>query len=851
MLLQAPPGAGKTTRVPLSLLERLAEGDRILMLEPRRLAARGAAERLAAGLAEPVGGRVGYSVRLESRISAATRLEVLTSGLYLRRLQADPALEGVACVIFDELHERGAELDLALALTRQARQLLRPDLRLLLMSATLDLEPLVARLDGARVISSGGRSFPVEVLHQMPRPGERLEQQLLRALERHWLDQRGEGETVLVFLPGLREIRAAERAILSCDWAADLECCPLHGQLPLAEQRRAIAAAAAEAGKVVLATSIAESSLTIEGVRLVIDSGLSRISRFDPGTGMDGLVTVSASQASAEQRRGRAGRLEPGRCLRLWSAAEQQRRPAFNPPELLQADPLPLALQLAAWGSAAGEELPWLDPPPPAPLAEARKLLAALGALDSEGRISRHGRSMAALGLHPRLAHMLLKARSLGCLELACSLAVLIAERDPLERGVAGCDLLQRLDWLRADPGGGRGAGRPSEGERHRKSSQLLQLRNQLLRQVRFIDGACSGAEGNDRAVAEKPEDHLAARLLAWAYPERVALGRGHRDGRFLLRSGRGARLPVEDPLAKSEALAIATVDGQGNDALVLLAVSLPPAVLEALAEEEGVQEHSVHWDERAERVRCERVRRLGALVLERRPWSTGAKGAASALAAQSGTAADAPTAAIREAMAEGLRRMGIEALPWCRRSRRLQQRLALAHRHLGAPWPDRDLPMLAADPAGWLGPWLEGMRSRQDLQDLELIEALWGELPWDFRARLERLLPEDLAVPSGRRVPLDYSGDEPVLAVKLQEMFGTLTPSTVLEGRLPVTVQLLSPAGRPVAITRDLAGFWREGYGEVRRELRGRYPKHPWPDDPLTAIATALTKARLKDHGR
>jgi ATP-dependent helicase HrpB len=839
VLLQAPPGAGKTTRVPLALLESLAQeragGNRILMLEPRRLAARGAAERLASGLGEGVGQRVGYSVRLESRTSAATGLEVLTVGLYLRRLQADPALEGVACVIFDELHERGAELDLALALTRQARQLLRPDLRLLLMSATLDLEPLLARLDDARLINSVGRSFAVEVLHQAPRPGERLEQQLLRGLERHWLDERGPGETVLVFLPGQREIRDAERAIRSRSWAVDLECCALHGQLPLAVQRRAIAPAATP-GKVVLATSIAESSLTIEGVRLVIDSGLSRISRFDPGTGMDGLITVPASQASAEQRRGRAGRLGPGRCLRLWSAAEQQRRPPFDTPELLQADPLPLALHLAAWGSGMGDDLAWLDPPPRAPLQEARRLLLCLGALDRGGMITRHGRSMAAMGLHPRLAHMLLRARRSRCLELACSLAVLIGERDPLDRREAGSDLLRRLDWLRADPGPRSGP----EARQNSERNQLLRLQAQLLRQVQVLADGGEVNDGPDRQG--EPEDLVVARLLAWAYPERVALGRSQRDGRFLLRSGRGARLPAEDPLATAEALAIATLDGQGSDARVLLAVPLPRCLLEELAKREGVTESSARWDDRSERVRCERVRRLGALVLERRPWSSPQAG--DEVEAKEGNAE--ATAASRAAMLEGLKRMGIEALPWCSRSRRLQQRLALAHRHLGAPWPDRDLQTLAKDPAAWLTPWLEGMRSRQDLQALDLIEALWGELPWDHRALLEHLLPENLPMPSGRRVAIDYSSNEPVLAVKLQEMFGANDTPSLLLGRLPLTVQLLSPAGRPAAITRDLAGFWRSGYSEVRRELRGRYPKHPWPEDPLTAVGpTAVSRSK------
>jgi ATP-dependent helicase HrpB len=817
VLLQAAPGAGKTTRVPLALLQALQPGERILLLEPRRLAARGAAERLAQGLAEPVGTQVGYSVRLERRTSAATRLEVVTYGLFLRRLQADPALEGVACVIFDEFHERPAEADLALALTREARSLLRPDLRLLLMSATLDLEPLAERLDGAQVIRSEGRSHPVAVAHQPPRPEEPLPRQVLRALEQHWLGERDGAETVLVFLPGQREIQACLRLIREQPWASGLDCCPLHGQLPLDAQRRAIRPAQGAAGKVVLTTSIAESSLTIEGVRLVIDSGLSRVSRFDPGTGMDGLVTLPASQASAEQRRGRAGRLGPGRVLRLWSPAEQQRRPAFDAPELRGIDPLPIALQLAAWGNPLGEGLPWLEPPAPGPLREARQLLGQLGALAADGRLTPHGRAMAGLGLHPRLAHMLLRGQECGWLETATALAVLISERDPLGRQEAGADLLRRLDWLRTEVGGAR--------------APLRRLQEQLRRQVEQL--LLQGEAGAPHDKGAGGETWQVAQLLAWAYPERLALARTPGDGRFLLRGGRGAWLPPDDPLAAVEALAIASLDGQGRDARVLLAAPLPRPLLEALARAEGESEKRAFWDGATERLRCEQVRRLGALVLERRPWEPEA-------------GEGGPTeACLREALAEGLRELGLEALPWTPISRQLQQRLALAHRHLGPPWPDRRWSTLAHNPITWLEDWVTTVRCRQDLQRIELIEALWGDLSWDRRRELERWLPPSLPVPSGRQVPLAYGEEDVVLAVKLQEMFGANKTPSVLEGRLPVAVHLLSPAGRPVAITRDLEGFWREGYGQVRRELRGRYPKHPWPEDPRTAVATALTRNR------
>ena len=830
VVLQAPPGAGKTTRVPLELLEAFGHEGRILLIEPRRLATRAAAERLAAGLGEAVGERVGYSVRLERRSSSRTRLEVLTGGLFLRRLQADPALEGVACVIFDEFHERGAEADLALALVRQARSLLRPELRLLVMSATLDLAPLAAGLDRAAVITSPGRSFPVAVNHQRPRERERLDQQVVRALESHWLAERGPGETVLVFLPGQREIGDAQQAIEATAWGREVACTPLHGQLSLAEQGKAIAPAPTAAGKVVLATSIAESSLTIAGVTLVIDAGLSRRNRFDPATGLDRLVTLPASLASAEQRRGRAGRLGPGRCLRLWAPAEEQRRPGFDPPELQVCDPLPIVLQLAEWGDALGEELSWIDPPPRTALQEARELLEQLGALDGGGRITTVGRTMAGLGLSPRLAHLLLRAQAWGSLDLGCELAVLLSERDPLNPRNAGSDLLRRLDWLRAR------AGEPADRLAPGRSSQrrdLQKLQAELKRQVLASTRRDGATDARNTAPTARPsaasEEAMAARLLGWAYPERIALSRGRGDGRFLMRGGRGAVLHPDDPLADAEALAIAIADGEGTEARVRLAVRLERADLEELAAAEGQEALEARWDPQAERVRCERSLRLGALVLARTPWP------------------EARGEEVQAAMAEGLRQLGLAALPWCPRSRSLQQRLGLAHRWLGPPWPDRRLECLEEDPAAWLGERLAGLRSRQDLRQIDLIEALWGELDWAERQQLERWFPETLAVPLGRRVALDYGGEEPVLAVKLQEMFGCTLSPTLLDGRLPVTVQLLSPAGRPAAVTRDLAGFWSSGYAEVRRELRGRYPKHPWPEDPRQAVATALTKARLE----
>jgi len=836
VLLQAPPGAGKTTRVPLALLSGLnleesktnAPSGRIWMLEPRRLAAKAAAQRLAAELGEPLGQQVGYSVRLESCISSVTRLEVITDGLFLRRLQANPGLDQVDCLIFDEFHERGADTDLSLALVRQARELLRPELRLVLMSATLNLAPLAEQLPGATVMTSEGRCHPVAISHQPPRPGERLAQQVVRALEQHWLNQRGDGETVLVFLPGLREIQDCSRAIAATSWGKPsqrgVECAPLHGTLPLGAQSLAIGPASSAAGKVVLATSIAESSLTLAGVTLVLDSGLSRRNRFDPGSGLDGLVTVPASQASAEQRSGRAGRLGPGRCLRLWSPSEQQRRPAFDPPELLEVDPLPLALQLAQWGDPHGNDLRWIDPPAPAPLQEARLKLGQLGALAATGLLNNHGKRLAQLGVHPRLAQLLLLGQQLGQLELACALAVLLSERDPLNRQESGSDLMRRLDWLMEDRLGDSSQGR------------LRQLQTQLHQKVRQLGNQGSSPTAAMLVSRSANLSEVAAALIAAAYPERLALARSGKPGRYLLSGGRGAVLHADDPLVACPALAVAQLDGQGQDARIQLAIPLAVGQLRQLAEQTGGQGHfkvEARWDGEAQRVRCERSLRLGALVLERCSWS------------------EAEPALIRSALLDGLRQLGLEALPWDPASRQLQQRLNLVHQHLGDPWPNRSPKQLLEQLDEWLGLHLNGLRSRDDLQGIALGEALWGDCPWSMRPQLDQLLPVDLPVPSGRKVKLDYSSGQPVLAVKLQELFGASKNPMVLSGQLAVTVHLLTPAGRVAAITQDLAGFWERSYQEVRKELRGRYPRHPWPEDPCQAQPTALTKARLQKGSR
>ena len=815
VLLQAPPGAGKTTRVPLALLGALGpmgtappiQGD-IWMVEPRRLAVRAAAERLANSLDEPVGERIGYAIRGEQRRSANTRIEVLTDGLFLRRLQADPALEGVQCLLFDEFHERRRDADLALALLREARPTLQPNLAVMLMSATLDLSDLKQRLPDATVLESEGRSFPVETLHQPPRPEESLPRQVLRAVERHALPlARGSG--VLVFLPGLAEIQRCRELLLQSPSLENWDVVGLHGQLPLEEQRKALQGCDRHrAGQLILASAIAESSITLNGVKMVIDSGLSRQLRYDPNTGMEGLETVPASLASADQRRGRAGRQGPGLCIRLWSPANQQRRPRFSPPELGLADPQPVVLELAAWGCGLGEALPWLDPPPQAALINGREQLIALNALKPDGRLSASGTLLGRLGVHPRLALMMLEAKRCGTAALGCDLAAILSERDPLPWREVGCDLEARLEALQRD----------------KRLGALRQLSRQLQRQL-------------ERLPLDRDQGRSAisaAELILKAFPEWLALRRADQPGRFLLRQGRGARLHEQDPLIDAEALAVAQLDLGQRDTRIQLALPLSRAAVEQLAAEEGHWQDTLHWDAQAERIRAERVLTLGALSIRRE-------------------AQPAPDRQqCRDLLIATLKRSGdLKALSWTPTAEQLRRRLDLAHRQLGAPWPQRDPSFLMATLADWLGDALEGCTSLSDLEATHLEEALWGPLDWSQRQELDRLLPQRLAIPSGRSAALTYEADgQIVLAVKLQEMFGCDTGPTVLQGRLPVTVELLSPAGRPLQRTRDLSGFWHGSYAAVRKEMRGRYPKHPWPEAPWLAQATATTK-RQSERGR
>jgi ATP-dependent helicase HrpB len=801
LVLQAPPGAGKTTRVPLALLEApFLAGRKLIVLEPRRIAARMAARRMAASLGEEVGETVGYRVRLDARVSARTRVELVTDGLFLRRLQEDPGLDGVACVIFDEFHERGLETDLALALTLEAHQTLRPDLRLVVMSATLDAAPVAALLGGAPVLTSEGRAFPVETRY-LPRaesllPGGRIEAAVARAIRAAFEEEEG---SILAFLPGGGEIRRVADALAADGLPKDVMVAPLYGDLDLAAQDAAVSPPPAGRRKIVLATAIAETSLTIEGIRVVVDSGLARLPRYDPRAGMTRLETLRASQATADQRRGRAGRLGPGVCIRLWTEQDQRARSAQPTPEMLAADLTPLALELALWGAGEGGGLAFLDPPPVGAMAQARELLTQLGALDAQGQPTAHGRAMARLGLHPRLAHMILAAQVRGLGRLACEVAAILSERD-LFRGPASereADLRTRLAVLRGD-----------------RSEAAVPLDRGALNQARVLARQWARlAEIGDKAT---DDPQRAGEVIALAYPDRVAQARGE-HGQFRLANGRGAMLPAIDPLAAAPFLAVAALDGAARSARIFLAAPIERAAIDELFADRLATVEQVAWDSRSESVIANRELRLGALVLEARP-------------------APPDPAATVAAMAAGIKELGIAALPWTDQARGIQARVAFLRRLEPERWPDLSDTALAVDPLEWLGERLAGVTRRAHLARLDLAAALLDRLDWRQRRELDRLAPTHVAVPSGRQAALDYGGETPALAIKLQEMFGAGAGPSVADGRVAVQLQLLSPAGRPVQVTQDLAGFWRNGYAAVRAELRGRYPRHPWPEDPLTA---------------
>lgn len=821
-VLEAPPGAGKTTRVPLALLdEPWLAGQRILMLEPRRLAARAAAERLAAELGEAVGETVGYRIRLDSKIGPCTRIEVVTEGILTRRLQDDPALEGVGLVIFDEYHERSLDADLALALTLNGRALLRDTpLRVLPMSATLEGERLAALLDDAPVVRSEGRMFPVEVRWGRPyQPGERIEPRVLATVLQALDEEFG---SLLVFLPGQAEIRRLhEQLSEALAGRADVLLCPLHGELELAAQRAAIEPAPAGMRKVVLATNIAETSLTIDGVRVVIDAGLARVPRFDPGSGMTRLDTQRISRASATQRAGRAGRLEPGVCYRLWSQAQHEQLAAHDSPEILAADLAGLALQLARWGVTPAE-LAWLDAPPAAAYAQARDLLARLGALNANGSLSAHGQAMAGLPAHPRIAHLLLRGQALGLGVLACDVAALLGERDILRGPDAGADLHSRLVLLSGAERAGRGAQRSA-------AQGGVQRARQLARQYRGLLPKAA-----QERVGDPDDPRWLGALLAFAYPDRVARQRRPGGGEYRLANGRAALFAEPDALMKYEWLVIADLGSrQGQrEERIYLAAELDPVLFDGVLAEQVTVRDELEWDEREGALRAERQRRVGELVLERQALP------------------GLDEAARGRALVALVRRKGLELLPWTPELRQWQARVALLRRldlaEKGASdWPDVSDAALLAGLEDWLAPYLGRVSRLSHFAALDLPGILAALLPWPLPPRLDELAPVAVAVPSGSRIRLDYAEEPPVLAVRLQELFGLAETPRIAGGRLGVKLHLLSPARRPVQVTQDLASFWANTYAEVKKDLKGRYPKHYWPDDPLVAEPTARAKPR------
>ncbi|KDD70813.1 ATP-dependent helicase [Pseudomonas mandelii PD30] len=814
-VLEAPPGAGKTTRVPLALLnEPWLAGQTILMLEPRRLAARAAAERLASELGEKVGETVGYRIRLDSKVGPNTRIEVVTEGILTRRLQDDPALEGVGLLIFDEFHERSLDADLALALSLNGRELFRDDqpLKILLMSATLEGERLAGLLDDAPILRSEGRMYPVAMRWGRPfQSGEFIEPRLVQTILEALNDETG---SVLVFLPGQAEIRRVHQQLADAlGESTQVLLCPLHGELDLAAQRAAIDPAPAGKRKVVLATNIAETSLTINGVRVVIDAGLARVPRFDPGSGMARLDTQRISKASATQRAGRAGRLEPGVCYRLWSQDQHEQLAAYASAEILSADLAGLALQLGRWGVTPGQ-LVWLDVPPAAAYAQAQDLLERLGALDGEA-LTRHGQAMAELPAHPRIAHLLLRGQALGLADMACDVAALLGERDIL-RG-AGADLHSRLVLLSGEERAARGA------------QGGVQRARQLARQYRgYLRGKAS------EPVSDPDHPRWLGALLALAYPDRVAQQRRAGGAEYRLANGRAALFAEADSLMKQPWLVIADLGSrQGQrEERIYLAADFDPALFDSVLAEQVRVVDQLDWDEREGVLRAERQRKVGELILSREPL----------------TGLD--ETARSQALVNLVRRKGLELLPWTPELRQWQARVALL-RQLDlsgkeqSEWPDVSDAALLKSLEHWLMPYLGKVSRLSHFANLDLSSIVHNLLPWPLPQRLDELAPHHLSVPSGSSIRLDYSEQPPILAVRLQELFGLAETPRIAGGRQVVKLHLLSPARRPVQVTQDLANFWRSTYAEVKKDLKGRYPKHYWPDDPLVAEATARIKPR------
>ena len=775
-VLQAPPGAGKTTRVPLAMLEAGVTEGKIVMLEPRRLAARAAAERLAETLGEPLGQSVGYRMRGDS--VAGARIEVVTEGILTRMLQSDPSLDGIGALIFDEFHERSLNADLGLAMALEVRQVLRPELILLVMSATLDAEPVAALMDNAPVITSEGRSYPVTI-HHLPQPLDKTirVETACADLILHALSETD--GSLLVFLPGEAEIRRTQAA-LERRLPADCTIRPLFGAMPFAEQRKAIAPLKT-GRKIVLSTSIAETSLTISDIRVVVDAGKARRARFDPSSGMSRLVTERASKAEVTQRAGRAGRVAAGHAYCLWTKGEHGSLPAFAPPEIAVADLAGFALELAIWGSDA---LPLLTPPPEGTLAEARRLLHDLGALDANHRITAHGQQLARMPLHPRLAHMLLSAG-----QQAAPLAALLNARDPL-RG-ASVDLAQRMAALN---------GQAVSAQVSAAACKAIKAEVPRLR----------------HGLPDKEPLSL-GQMAALAYPDRIGLRRSGDDPRYILSGGKGAVMPAEDPLANARLIVATDLDGNPREARIRQAALITEAELRAVFSD-AIQWHNIcAWSRRDRRVLARQQECLGALVLNDRHWT------------------DVPDEVVAAAMLEGIRQLG---LSFSDAANRYRSRVALVD-----GLPAMDEATLLATLEDWLLPHLSGVRTAADLKAFDLLPALRAMLDWDQQSRLDREAPAHFETPLGRKIPIDYAAEVPEIALRLQEMFGVTKHPTI--GGTPLRITLLSPGQKPVQVTQDIVGFWANSYADVRRDMRGRYPRHPWPEDPTQADPTLRAKPR------
>lgn len=815
-ILSASPGAGKTTCVPLALLHELwLKGQKIIMLEPRRLAARTAAMRMSDMLGEKVGETVGYRTRLDTKVSSKTRIEVLTEGILTRLLQDDPSLEEVGLLIFDEFHERSIHADTGLAFSLQSQDLLREDLRILVMSATLEEEPLSRLLGNAPVIFCEGKIYPVET-HYLPRErkGEaRKGQHLISQVKATILKAlREESGDLLVFLPGAGEIRGLEKALKESAIEDNIHIAPLYGNLSKEEQDRAILPSPSGQRKIVLATSIAETSLTIEGIRIVIDSGLMRVSRFSPGSGMSRLETIAVTKDSAHQRRGRAGRLEAGLCYRLWTEEKDRLLKAHGSPEILEADLSSLALELALWGVKESDELKWLNTPPKAAFSHAGELLVLLEAIDEKGYITPLGKEMCRLPLHPRLAHMVLKGNSLGLGSLACHIAALLTERDVirLEQGISQSDVRLRMDAL------------------HEGKQALLegmQLDNGACRQVRQLADQLR----KRLTLSEGKEDRdKTGLLLAFAYPDRIAGKRQGSENRYVMSNGKGVFFPYYDMLSKESYLVAPSLDGNAREARIFLAAPIQLEALEKYFPSLVKEKEIISWDKTKKAVSARKEKRLAQLLLKEEAL----------------TAID--NEKVLEIFIEGIREEGIDALPWDKASRKFQERLVFMH-HWDSQFPDFSDQSLTENMETLLVPWVGGMWRLSQIKQLDLKAIFLALLSYEQKQALEHLAPTHWTVPSGSHIPIDYIDPEkPVLAVRLQELFGLEQTPTIAGGKKTLTLHLLSPAHRPIQVTEDLANFWENTYFDVKKELKGRYPKHEWPDDPLQAIPTNRAKRRV-----